>query len=77
MKAKDKGIEEGILDIGRFRPTSGNKLFATLKGVVDAGIECPYDEKMIPTEERILGTHLNKEIAPLADEIKDKIIGGE
>ena len=76
-KAKDKGIEEGILDIGRFRPTSGNKLFATLKGVVDAGIECPYDEKMIPTEERILGTYLNKEIAPLAGEIKDKIIGGE
>jgi large subunit ribosomal protein L18 len=76
-KATEKGIKEGILDIGRYRPTRGNKFFATLKGVVDAGIQCPYDEKMIPTEDRILGKHLDDKIAPLAGEIKDKIIGGK
>jgi large subunit ribosomal protein L18 len=76
-KAKDKGIKEGILDIGRYRPTRGNKFFATLKGVVDAGIQCPHDEGMIPSEDRILGKHLDDKIAPLAGEIKDKIIGGK
>jgi large subunit ribosomal protein L18 len=76
-KAKGKGVEDGILDIGRYRPTSGNKLFAVLKGVIDAGIECPHEKEMIPTEDRIAGKHLNKEIAPLVNEIKNQIIGGK
>jgi len=76
-KAKDKGITEGILDIGRYRPTKGNKLFAALKGVVDAGIQCPHDEEMLPSEDRILGKHLDDNIAPLSGEIKNKIIGGK
>ncbi len=76
-KASDKGIKEGILDIGRYRPTNGNKLFATLKGVVDAGIQCPHDKGIIPSEERILGRQLDDKVAPLAEKIKDKIIGGK
>ena len=76
-KANDKGIKEGILDIGRYRPTAGNKLFAALKGVLDAGIESPHDDTKIPAEDRILGKHLNKEIPSLVSEIKIKIIGGK
>lgn len=74
-KANDKGIKEGVLDIGRYRPTSGNKVFAALKGVLDAGIDCPHDNSKIPSEDRILGKHLNKEMTPLVNEIKIKITG--
>ena len=76
-KANDKGIKECILDIGRYRPTTGNKLFAALKGVMDAGVDCPHDGTKIPSEDRILGKHLNKEITPLVGDIKSKIIGGK
>ena len=76
-KAKDKGVEDGIIDIGRYRPTSGNKLFAALKGIIDAGIECPHEKEMIPSEDRIVGKHLNKDIAPLVSEIKNQITGGK
>ncbi len=76
-KAREKGVKEGMLDIGRYRPTRGNKLFATLKGVVDAGIVCPHDEGIMPSEDRILGKHLDDKIAPLMGEIKNKIIGGK
>ena len=76
-KANEKGIKECILDIGRYRPTTGNKLFAALKGVIDAGVECPYEEAKIPAEDRILGKHLNKEIASVIDELKIKITGGK
>lgn len=75
-RAKEKGIEEGILDIGRYPPTPRGKLFATLKGVVDAGIQCPFDESMIPSEDRITGKHINKDIEPLVGKIKSKIVGG-
>jgi large subunit ribosomal protein L18 len=76
-KANDIGIKEGILDIGRYRPSTGNKMFAALKGVLDAGIECPHDDTKIPTEDRILGKHLNKEISHLVNKTKVKIIGGK
>lgn len=76
-KAVDKGIKEGILDIGRYVPVTGSKVFAALKGVLDAGVECPYSEEKIPSEDRILGKHLNKEIMPVVNDIKSKIIGGK
>jgi large subunit ribosomal protein L18 len=78
MRAKKAGIAEGVLDMGRYKPTAGNNIFAALKGVVDAGIECPFDEAMFPKEERITGKHLNDEIAPMVQTVKTKIMkGGE
>jgi len=76
-RAKDKGIEEGVLDIGLHHPTVGGKLFASLKGVLDAGVACPHDDSMIPKDDRINGVHINKDIKPLVGEVKHKIIGGK
>jgi large subunit ribosomal protein L18 len=76
-RAKDKGIKQGVLDIGLYHPTIGSIVFATLKGVLDAGVECPHDAEMLPKEDRIHGTHLNKDIKPIVGEIKTKIIGGK
>jgi len=76
-KAKGKGIDECVLDIGRHSPSTGSKIFASVKGIVDAGIECPHSEKKIPSEDRIMGKHLNKEITIAVNDIKSKIIGGK
>ena len=76
-RAKEKGIEHGVLDIGLYHPTVGSTLFASLKGVLDAGIECPHDGQMLPKEERIYGIHLNKDIKPLVGDIKTRIKGGK
>jgi large subunit ribosomal protein L18 len=76
-RAKEKGIEEGVLDIGLYHPTVGGTVFAVLKGIVDAGVICPHDAEMLPKDDRIFGAHLNKDIRPLVGEIKTKIIGGK
>jgi large subunit ribosomal protein L18 len=76
-KAFDKGIKEGVLDIGRYVPVSGSKIFAALKGVLDSGIKCPHSNEKIPKDDRIFGKHLNKEIMPIINDIKGKIIGGK
>ncbi|RLF29065.1 MAG: 50S ribosomal protein L18 [Thermoplasmata archaeon] len=76
-RAKEQGIEEGVLDIGRQKPTKGSRLFAAMKGVIDAGIKCPHSSEIIPSEDRLLGKHLNKEITPTVNTIKNKIIGEE
>jgi large subunit ribosomal protein L18 len=76
-RAKEKGIKQGVLDIGLNHPTVGGILFASLKGVLDAGISCPHDAQMLPKEERIYGAHLNKDIKPLVDDIKSRMKGGK
>jgi large subunit ribosomal protein L18 len=48
LKAQTKGVEEAILDIGLIAPTKGAKIFATLSGVLDAGVDVPHsEEKMV------------------------------
>jgi len=76
-RAKEQGITECVLDIGRYVPVTGSKVFAGLKGVVDAGINCPHNQEKIPSKERIMGQHLDKNITNDVNAIKDKIIGGK
>ena len=52
-KAKKKSIESATLDIGLFRSTKGNRLYAVVRGAVDAGLNVPHSEEILPTMERI------------------------
>ena len=64
--------DELILDIGLTRKFYGGKLFATLKGAVDAGLNIIHgDEKIFPTEERIRGEHIASFEKVLSEEEKD------
>ena len=76
-RAKDKGIDECVLDTGRHPPVTGSKIFASLKGALDAGVECPHNEEKLPNEDRIMGKHLDKNIMSAVEDIKNKIIGGK
>ena len=62
-----------ILDIGLTRKFYGGKLFATLKGAVDAGLNITHgDDKIFPSEDRIRGEHIaNYEKIFSAKEEKD------
>ena len=59
LKAKAKGVEEAILDIGLISPTKGSKIFAALSGVLDAGVDVPHSEEKI-VKERMKGEHIAK-----------------
>ena len=76
-KATENGIENCILDIGRYRATKGSKLFAAMKGVIDAGVHCPHDKEMIPTEERLMGKHIKLDMALKVEKLKNEIIGAK
>ena len=69
IKAK---IKEAILDIGIHTANPGTRIFATLKGVVDAGVEIPYNERMLPSDDRIQGEHIKSYAKLLAKEDKEK-----
>jgi large subunit ribosomal protein L18 len=57
-KALAKKHSKAILDIGFQAPTKGAKVFAALKGALDAGLEIPHKEDLIPSDARIRGEHI-------------------
>lgn len=59
-RARDAGIEDAVLDIGRHAPVRGSKVFAALRGVLDAGVLVPHGEGMDPSEERLTGAFLEQ-----------------
>ena len=66
-KALKVGIDSANLDIGLARPTKGAKVFATLKGALDAGLDIPCDSDILPDPGRTEG----KAIADYAKSIED------
>jgi len=74
-RAQRASVTEAILDLGLIRPSKGSKVFAALKGVLDAGIKVPHSDDVLPAEDRIKGDHLKKpEIAQMFDEVKQRIL---
>lgn len=59
-------LKEAVFDTG-FR-SKGDRLYAVLKGAIDAGLKVPHDPKSFPLEERIKGKH----IAQFTEKPKDK-----
>ena len=73
--AKEKGVEEAILDIGRTAPVKGGRVFAALKGAVDAGLRVPHSEDALPSEERVFGEHLKAHLGTDVKADVERIIG--
>lgn len=61
--AKKHKIKEAILDIGLQTPKKGSKMYAVLKGVVDAGVMVPSSKEIFPSEERLMGKHIESNTA--------------
>jgi large subunit ribosomal protein L18 len=66
LKAKNHGVKEAVLDIGLHSPSKGARVFAMLKGVLDAGVHVPHSEEKLPDEKRMEGDHIAKYAASLA-----------
>ncbi len=67
LKALQKGIKKAILDIGLRTPTKGSRVFAVLKGILDAGLEVPHGKEKLPDESRIKGEHIAEYAKQLAE----------
>jgi large subunit ribosomal protein L18 len=70
LKAEARGIKEAIPDIGLHSPSKGARVFAAVKGVLDAGVHVPHSEEKLPDEKRLRGEHIAqyaKSLAPNTD----------
>jgi len=69
-KKLDGKIKEAILDIGLQRNKHGSRIYALLKGAVDAGLNIPHNKEAFPTDERL---NKNKKLKDLL-KIKDLLL---
>lgn len=82
-KALEKGIKEAVLDTGLHRSTKGSRIYAVVKGALDAGLKIPVGEKILPSEERIKGVHIAnylerfKNISEDFERLKERILKGK
>jgi len=73
-RAMKVGISEAVLDIGLNVSVKGSKAFAVLKGVLDAGVDIPHGETILPSGNAIRGTFIGDEIAADFDKTKERIL---
>ena len=71
--ALKKGIKEAILDIGRYPSIKGSKLYAVLKGALDAGLKIPHSKEILPSEDRIKGKHIANYMKELLEGDREKL----
>jgi large subunit ribosomal protein L18 len=84
VKAKKAQQDSAILDIGLNRATHGARVFAALKGAVEAGLDIPHGESILPPDERVKGEHIAaynknsadivKNVEQVADAIKKELV---
>ena len=58
-RAVAKKVNYAILDTGLQTLVPGSRLYAALKGVLDAGLKVPAPHKVFPSVERLSGKHIS------------------
>lgn len=73
------GQDMGIADIGLHASTRGNRVYAAIKGVVDAGVDVPHSPEVFPDDERVRGEHIKEhtgaDIVAQFEQVREKILG--
>lgn len=75
-KAKDKGINSAILDIGFRTPTKQSIQYCVLKGAVENGLDIPHSEDVLPADDRVKGALIASYMKTLQGEELTKRFSG-
>jgi large subunit ribosomal protein L18 len=72
-KIIEKKLKTPIIDFGMIRPIHKTRIFAFMKGLIDAGVKIKHNRDIFPEEERLNGKKLKKDFSKVFNEIKIKI----
>ena len=73
-KASSLKLKNAIVDLGLQTPSHGSRLYAAIKGVIDAGVDVPCSDEALPSEDRLRGRHIasfNKKSAAIEKSFED------
>ena len=67
---KEIGTEkECVIDTGLIRSTKGSRVYAAIKGLIDAGVKIKASKEMLPSEDRIK----NERVKDFFDKVKENL----
>ena len=76
--ALKKGLTEAVLDTGLKTGHKTGRIYAVLRGAVDAGLKIPYgDESIFPSADRLQGKHLKSTAGAMITALIAKIKQGK
>ncbi|MFB6145358.1 MAG: 50S ribosomal protein L18 [Candidatus Nanohaloarchaea archaeon] len=79
LAGKKAESTEAVLDLGLREVNKEGRMFAALKGLIDAGVDIPAGDEIFPSEERIRGEHIKEmtgeDVPSNFEETKDNIDG--
>ncbi|MFX1481645.1 MAG: 50S ribosomal protein L18 [Promethearchaeota archaeon] len=58
LRAKARGVNGAVLDVGLNPPVKGSRIYAAMKGALDAGLQIPHSPDVMPDDSRISGEHI-------------------
>jgi len=73
-KSLKSNVKVAIVDLGLQIPSKGSRLFAAVKGAIDAGLDVKCSDEAFPKDERIRGAHISDPVSKMFDDVKAKII---
>ncbi len=65
---KEMGSKKFIMDLGMARTRKGGRIFAALAGLIEGGLDIPANDKVFPSEDRLMGEHC--ELKDMVEKIK-------
>jgi large subunit ribosomal protein L18 len=72
------GVNEAVPDIGLHASTKGGRVYAAIKGVIDAGVDIPHSPEIFPGDDRIRGEHIKEymgsDIVDQFQAVREKIL---
>ena len=71
--AMAQGCEQAVLDVGLAATPAGGRVFAALKGMVDAGLDIPHGDQVLPDDDRVNGAHIGDNVAGAVESTKKTI----
>lgn len=72
-KAASKVKGDIILDIGLQSHHKGGRIYAVAKGAIDGGLTVRVSEDVLPSQERLSGSHIDEGLAKHVETVKHKI----
>jgi len=65
VKAKKKNITEAIVDFGVNSVIKYSRLYAVVKGALDAGLKIPHSKEVLPKDDKITGESISNFLSNL------------
>ncbi len=73
LRAVEQKVDSAVLDMGLHPPIKGSKIFASLCGILDAGVNVPHGEEILPNKDRLQGKHISDTTTLEFEKLKNKI----